>query len=75
MQYVQPEHQDPGMSWEAKDVHGETHSGFLSKCVLVLSRAHIKVLGTQLRGGTQDLQIWKMVLLTNPFLKRTLLQS
>ena len=75
MQYVQPEDQDPDMSWEDKDVHGETNCGILSKTVLVLSRNHIQVLGSQLRDGTQDLQIWNMVLLTSPLLERTLLQS
>lgn len=59
------------MSWKAKDVHCETNSGFLSKWVLVLSRNRIQLLGSQLRCGTQDLQIWRMVLLTNPLLKRT----
>lgn len=59
------------MSWKAKDVNCETNSGFLSKWVLVLSRNRIQLLGSQLRCGTQDLQIWRMVLLTNPLLKRT----
>lgn len=59
--YGQPENQDHGMSWETLDVHDEANSGFLPK----LSRSHVQVLGSQLRVGTQDFQIWRMVLTTH----------
>lgn len=56
-----------------KVVCGETSSGFLSKCVLLLSRTQVSE--SHLRGGTQDLQVWKLLLLTNLLLKRSWLLS
>lgn len=56
-----------------KDACSETSRVFLSKCVLLLSRTQVSE--SHLRGGTRDLQVWKLLLLTNLLLKRSWLLS